>query len=536
MEEKNYSGYFCENCKSIPIIKIIHKNQDVKVFSSCKCYKQYESIDSFYKNKYKKNIDINMIKNDIPNNLNNFNFEKSNIDSIIKKFNIQKSKIIEEGIKIKNELIDIFKRKIEEVNQIYLKYNERNNKIILILEEIVKSYELLKDNKLNKLNVINNCHLKENKKYNFVNKYKNLETLSNDIKNYFRNDYIVSNLDTNTCLESEYLYYSPNKVKNLLVLENDIIAFCTEYYSKEIVAIKLNQRENEIFKFIAHTENVEYLIKSNTNNIISYGEDNLIKIWPSLNREILSEMDENSKYLKNKCNFNYKHKEISKDLNFILFLEKGDVIKLLTLKENRFLMILKTNKFLLFKYSINEITLDKTFENKDNDIEYIFDAFFILNENEEIIALNNNASVYFYELNNFKLINRTEVKYMSKNGITQINSNQILIGDGYSIKLLDLKTFQIKLTIKNEERKMFILNLNDGTFVQGVGLEVKRFFIKTMEELPILIQNPRDDNYDDELDFNNYDDLITHVYKLNDGRIITCFNNGRVEIGFLKFG
>ena len=125
---------------------------------------------------------------------------------------------------------------------------------------------------------------------------------------------------------------------------------------------------------------------------------------------------------------------------------------------------------------------------------------------------------------------------MSKNGITQINSNQILIGDGYSIKLLDLKTFQIKLTIKNEERKIFILNLNDGTFVQGVGLEVKRFFIKTMEELPILIQNPRDDNYDDELDFNNYDDLITYVYKLNDGRIITCFNNGRVEIGFLKFG
>ena len=63
-------------------------------------------------------------------------------------------------------------------------------------------------------------------------------------------------------------------------------------------------------------------------------------------------MDENSKYLKNKCNFNYKHKEISKDLNFILFLEKGEVIKLLTLKENRFLMILKSNKYLLFKYSI----------------------------------------------------------------------------------------------------------------------------------------------------------------------------------------
>ena len=38
----------------------------------------------------------------------------------------------------------------------------------------------------------------------------------------------------------------------------------------------------------------------------------------------------------------------------------------------------------ILKQSANEITLDKTFENKDNDIQYIFDAFFILNENEEI--------------------------------------------------------------------------------------------------------------------------------------------------------
>ena len=49
-----------------------------------------------------------------------------------------------------------------------------------------------------------------------------------------------------------------------------------------------------------------------------------------------------------------------------------------------------------------------------------------------------------------------------------------------------------------------------------------------MEELPILTQNHYDDNYDDELDFNNYnDDMIYYIYKLNSGKIINFYNNGR---------
>ena len=57
-----------------------------------------------------------------------------------------------------------------------------------------------------------------------------------------------------------------------------------------------------------------------------------------------------------------------------------------------------------------------------------------------------------------------------------------------------------------------------------------------MEELPILTQNYYEDNYDDELDFNNYnDDTIYYIYKLNSGKIIYFHNNGRFTLGYLKF-
>ena len=135
MSEKQYSGYYCNKCNYIPLIKIIPKNNDIKVFSSCKCNKQYESIESFFKNKYRNNIaNIDQIIKESPNNSHNqIKIEESKLKLIIDKFNKEKSKIIEEGINIKNQLIDIFNKKIEEINEMYLKYSEKNNKIILIL-------------------------------------------------------------------------------------------------------------------------------------------------------------------------------------------------------------------------------------------------------------------------------------------------------------------------------------------------------------------------------------------------------------------
>ena len=51
MEQKKYSGYYCNKCNYIPLIKIIQTNNEIKVYSSCKCKKQYTNIESFLKKK-----------------------------------------------------------------------------------------------------------------------------------------------------------------------------------------------------------------------------------------------------------------------------------------------------------------------------------------------------------------------------------------------------------------------------------------------------------------------------------------------------
>ena len=46
---EKFSGYYCKKCNFIPFIQIIPKEKNIKIFSSCKCRKQYENIDSFIK-------------------------------------------------------------------------------------------------------------------------------------------------------------------------------------------------------------------------------------------------------------------------------------------------------------------------------------------------------------------------------------------------------------------------------------------------------------------------------------------------------
>ena len=436
MKEKKYSGYYCNKCNFIPLIKIIPKKNNIKIFSSCKCHKQYENIESFIKNKYKKDIiDLEQITNESPNNYQNeMLFEKSNLDAIIQKFKNEKIHIIEEGVIIKNKLIDILNKRIDEINRVYQKYSNKNNKIILILEQLVQSYELLKDNKSNIINILNNCRLKENKKIDYFQKCKDLEILTKEIENFFCNKYIISNLDTSMSFENLKSYYSVNKIKNLIELNDNICAFCSEINNK-ISLIDLKGFQKEIFSFKAYNGNVEYIMKSEQNNIISYGNDNTIKIWPNVDRNFLSKLKDNNINTNEKNKNIYKEKEILFNLNPIIEYNlkiNENFVKLIQLKENRFLVLLKNNLFLLFKHSLNNIELIQKYDFKK--FINLVDAFIIYKENKEIIAINNNYSINFFELPNFYFIKTISVKSMTKNSLIQINPNEIS-SSYYSAKL-----------------------------------------------------------------------------------------------------
>jgi hypothetical protein len=285
----------------------------------------------------------------------------------------------------------------------------------------------MKDNKSNILNVLNNCQIKENIKVNYFQKYKDLESLTKEIENYFNNKYIISNLDTSMSLENIYSYYSSNRIKNIIELDNDLCAYCSEM-SNKISFIDFKKSEKILFTFKAHTKNIEHIFKSNMNNIISFGKEKKIKIWPIIDENYIAGIKEKNINLYNTNKTNFKEKEIEINLNPILEydLEKEEnIIKIIGLKDNKFLIAFMGNSFLLFKYSINNIELIQNYEYKNQNISFLFDVFIIQRENNEILALYKNDNIHFLELNDFKFIKSLPFRYLQKNSLIQINSKEI---------------------------------------------------------------------------------------------------------------
>ena len=55
------SGFYCIKCNSIPLIQIVPKIQEIKLFITCKCNKKLINYDAFLKNYYVKNLNYENI-------------------------------------------------------------------------------------------------------------------------------------------------------------------------------------------------------------------------------------------------------------------------------------------------------------------------------------------------------------------------------------------------------------------------------------------------------------------------------------------
>ena len=88
-----------------------------------------------------------------------------------------------------------------------------------------------------------------------------------------------------------------------------------------------------------------------------------------------------------------------------------------------------------------------------------------------------------------KLINRIQIGKQENELFyyEQISEDEILIGINKCIKILNLKNFKITLTKKIYLNIMSLKKLEDNTILIGGRNEVKRFSLKTLEELPKLI-------------------------------------------------
>ena len=539
-KEENYSGFLCKKCNFIPFIQIIPRKNKIKIFSSCNCCKHYEDIDVFTKNKYQKNIkDKNRI-NKKPNfKYFNKNEEKINIEGIINNLNVTKEALNKNAIKIKDEIIGLYKMRIEEIKNLYENYTKNNNKIALLLEQLINSYKSFKDNLSNTQNILNNCSFNKTSQnfcYNFYNSTReNLESLFKIAENYFNNNYIITNTSIKEGFNKKYFSYNPNHVINFIELENNLCAACFNK-NPEITIYDLTSREKEKFSYVAHLNYVNWIIYSSDNNLISCGSDGFIKIWPNINEQF--QIGNSLKVTNN----TKKRKFITLNPIYVYKCENKEmkgIIKMIGLSGNRFIAANHAYVF-LFKYTIKENNINIEFI-KNYACFDLIDINSIKKDNNEIIVINSYNYLSFLNIPTFETISKIRIASIKKNNLIQINSSELLILQGIYFTIFDLNKYKIKLTIKNKNNCDYLLNLNDGTILQTDYYEIKRFIIKTMEELPILL-NLNNDCYDDEYYnyyYDNYDnkyiEKLVYIYKLKDGRVVLCYENGTIDICDINF-
>ena len=162
-----------------------------------------------------------------------------------------------------------------------------------------------------------------------------------------------------------------------------------------------------------------------------------------------------------------------------------------------------------------------------------------LNE-KEVIALCKNNYIQFLYLEDFKNIKEINIKSLPKNSLLQLNSKEILILDNlFYINIYNIDNFELKIKIKNYHDIDFLLNLNDGTIITSCFKGIKRYLIKTMEELPQLIKF-NDNNFYIDYEYYDYDynfnrKKIILLYKLKNKRIAACYKDDAIEIFNIKF-
>ena len=538
-DKSKYDGYFCKKCNSIPLIQIIPKDNITRILSACKCHKQYENIETFIQNKsLKEKIDINKISNQP---INNF-FKETEIDikTIKQKFEKAKNDLLQSSNELKNKLIKLYKEKIKEVDELYNKYIKRNNIIIEVLEKIIESNELIKNNPSNIQNLLNNCIFENRFRINsLLETFKtNLEEISKKLGNYFKQELIVSHSIIDKSIKKEKLtdnFYCA--INNFIEIDDNICAWCSKYKSY-ISIMSPFTKDSYILIFTAHIKYINCMMKANCNNLISSGDDGFIKIWPLIDTEFINL---NLKKGKNDIKSN---KVIDINIEPILrysneYKDMKKLEKLINLKDNQFLAH-STQTIFLFKYSIKEnkaeINLLYYYEyslTPTKNVSYKFlndivDIVPIIKDKKEIIALCMKSYIHFLNLPNFDLITTINVKSMKNNCLIHINKNEILIVDNiYYLKTIDMNSWKIKLNIKKSSSINILLKLFDGTILYSGFDGIKRFNMKTMEDLPDLLKlnDDIDDYYYDEY----FRDDIIHLSQLKNGTIIACFQNGMIK-------
>ena len=517
-KEKYYNGYYCIKCRHIPLIQIIPKNENIFILSLCKCTRRYLKFDFFHKNFFQNKLLVNDIcKSSLLKH--NKEIKEENISLIYNNFIEIKEKLT----KFSNGILDNFNGYIKEkdpdnLKDKFEKYVDINNKIISIIESFFKAYKLIKDNSSIKLNIVNISFNKDFHKKNYTYLLKSSPDIyyKNSVK-FFQEEFLISEKSLGEQLYHKFFKSQNNSVICFLEIYNNICVSNVKN-SPNIFLHKIENNKNSLnIHFKAHTEKVIWIIKTQDNHLISFGNDGYFKIWPIFDQNSFIDIENNT---------NLDIKPLY-EIN-LGTLETKNIQKMININENSFLAFSGETVFLyeyLIKDEIKKIELLKA----SQDINLI-DLILIKKEKKEsLIATYNKSQINILSINNLEIIktknlNNTE----EKNCLIQLNENEIMIVQtNNDLLVLDVDNLTTKLKYNIGASTDYLYKLNDGTLIQSGSNGMRRIMIKNLEELPILYTPYNDTEFDHP--YKVYE-KITCLKELFDGHIIKCVVIGTIYL------
>ena len=494
MNKKEYS-FYCLKCRTIPLIEINPKQNQLNILTTCNCHKQYIKGDNFFKNYYKKISILKEGKGEI----------NEKINKLIENYENNKE-IYENNCKtIKENAILSLNMAIGKIEAFYQINNDINKKIDKIIRILINNYKSDPNSIINIKNIISNTQINKNYEKIMIN-CDNLTNLMNKVDIYFRNNYIIKE----NKLKLIYNLKETNTNKTILELNNNLLA------------TQFNDNFIKIFNYKNNNEEIALKLENSINNLLTDESkrylialigNNSIKFWDI--KEIENILKENNeKYIKLFPSYEFEHKRKILELVFL---------------EKKFLLGKDDKNIFIYEYNINKKNSEII---KESDINV---------KNIKVIKRNDKKFICGSDFNYLLLIECPEFNVIEKikicnwEGISlyyeQINKDELIIGANYYLKIFNLKKNKITISKKIDFNIMCIKQLKDNTILIGGRCQIKRFCPKKMQELPELISLDEDDSdfYEDDdyaeflnniLSTKKDEKDVISIKELSDGKIV----------------
>ena len=396
-----------------------------------------------------KNIQSNKYIND--EKLNN------KINKQISNYEINRDIFYEKLLEIKKGLIENLNATIKKIEKIYEDNKDINDKIDKIMKILINNYNSNPYIEINIKNIFLNTQKKSFHKK--IIDFNSKKLLSN-ISQIYNENYIIKPYNYN--LIKSYMFYGEDNI--MVEIKKALFAI---NYNGSIKIGEINKEEINLktpgIKNLLTDEKKEYLISHEIDNSIIFWNINEIEKLYKNNQSKSRNLDILPSF---KIKFEY---EISELINL----------------GNDMLCGNNSKSAFIIKYNINE----QNFQIMGKINRNLKNLMLIKRKKEKYIICKDGKYLDIIRIPELKLINMIQIGKWENELFyyEQINEDEVLISINKCIKIFNLKNFKITLTKKIYFNIMSLKKLEDNTILVGGRNEIKRFSLKTFEELPKLI-------------------------------------------------